>query len=102
MEVLDKRLRVEEQIFKKIEDNNINMDDRFILIDNSLFQGQRVEVSISDDEKQVCLPVLDEEATDIFGEYCYKPKVFKIESEYECWTSNGSMMTKRNVKLLKE
>lgn len=93
---------LEQQVKELLDKNNVEYKSKFILINNSEFLGDKVEVSISDDGKWVCLPVRDEEGSNFFGTYVYKPKVFKIDSEYEAYLKQGTMIVLTNIKLLRE
>ncbi len=93
---------VYEQVLEKFKNENINIDNYYILIigrDYS-FNGDKIgSFSISKDKQWVCLPVIDEESTAFFGSYLYKPMCFEIEDEYECYVGSG-MLYRAEVYLL--
>lgn len=60
---------------KRLQEENVNTDGKYILVDGHIFDGESLTgIKYSEDMRWVCIPVEDEEATEIYGQgKCYRP-----------------------------
>lgn len=94
-----------EQVLEKFKNQNINIDNHYLLIIGKgyTFNGDNISsFTFSKDKNWVCLPVLDEESTAFSGSLCHKPVCFEIEDEYECYIGNGMLYQVKIYLLNKE
>ena len=90
------------QVIKTLEDKGLILDEYEVLIDDSSLNGEPISgVSLSKDENWVCLPVHDEEAEMMTGQYEYRPQCFEVMVHCQMWVSNNSMAYQVDVRLLR-
>lgn len=90
------------QVVEAMEAKGIDIGNYEILIDGSSLNGELISgVSISSDENWVCVPVHDEEAEMMTGQYEYRPQCFEVVARYEMWVSNGSMANRVEIRFLR-
>lgn len=90
------------QIMQRFSDNEIDVSNFNILIDDNSFNGEFIDgVCFSADGKFVCIPVHDEQTEIAVGEYCYRPQCFEIIEKYETFCSNGTMVFRTQITLLR-
>lgn len=103
---MDKILEWEEEIQKRCNEQNIDIDDCYFLfnVGGSYFLlGERVTgVSISKNKKWVCVPVYDEGAEVQHGEYIYKPQCFEVRLILSTYLTAGSMIKLSTILILEK
>ncbi len=88
-----------EQIVDRFKKQNINLDGKHLLINNE-FDGKRVRPAFSKDKSVVCLPALDYELSDCYGEDVYSPRCFFVDSIYNTWIQYNSMSINIDIYVL--
>lgn len=88
-----------EQVLEKFKKQNINIEDKYLLINNE-FDGKKVRPIFSKDKSVVCFPVLDQDLSDCYGEDVYSPQCFFIDSIYNTWIKYGTMSINVDVYVL--
>ncbi len=94
---------VHEKVVERFWEAGIDIDRYSVLIARNgvTLDGYPVEGwSMSIDNRWICLPVVDEEASVFFGEYAFKPQCFEIVETYETFISNGAISALTQVYLL--
>lgn len=89
-----------EIVLERFKKQNIDVQDKDIIINGVLNGAYRVDYTFSDDMQWICIPVVDEEWSVMTGEYQYKPKCFQVESMYETFLGN-EMLRRSEVIILK-
>lgn len=91
----------ETEIRKRCSDQGIDIGDVYILFNcggTCYFCGSLIEgISESKDEKWVCIPVLDEEASEIHEGDFYKPQCFHVSLKFSTYLSDGNMRVLTDV-----
>lgn len=91
-----------DQVAETLRQKDIDLSRYEILIDGSSLNGELIcGASISQCGNWVCLPVHDEDAEIMTGEYCYRPQCFEVMSHFRMWVSNDSMAYQVDVRLLR-
>jgi hypothetical protein len=91
--------KTEQLVIETLHKSSIDLTGKIILIDNKYIEGKPVDITISDDNNWVCIPVENNETTEK-GEYTWKPKCLQIISQYNFFIDIGNIIRKTNVKLL--
>ena len=89
-----------EEIKNRLREQGVNCDDFYVMWQRKGTYLESEEISgftESKDGKFICVPVYDEEANVIIGEFNYRPQCFEVAEKYETYLSDGYMSILTNV-----
>lgn len=92
-----------EEIRTRCKEQDIDTNDCYILLARNeiWFNEEKVTgVAESKDGRWICIPVYDDEASNVYGDYVYSPQCFEVKEKLTTYLSNGSMNTLTTVWLL--
>ena len=90
------------QVIERFESNDFDVSPYEILIDDSSLNGEPISgACLSADGNWVCVPVRNEEAELMTGQYEYRPQCFEVRGVFSMWVSNQSMAYRVEVRLLR-
>jgi hypothetical protein len=78
-------------VLHRLDEQKIDHKNKDILIGRNGWSLNGVSIdglTFSKDEKWVCLPVYDEEGSNMSGGYEYKPQCYKVDSQYATYTGD--------------
>ena len=88
-------------VLKRFAEQNINVDGKFILVDN-LLNGEPISgYTMSKDKRWICCPVHNEEFSNVTGNYEYSPQCFEVEDIYNTFLGDGDILHQTKVIVLK-
>lgn len=92
------------EIRERCKNQNIDTEDCLIMFqrNQTYFNGEKISgFSESKDGRWMCIPVYNDEISNMSDEYVYTPQCFEIENKMTTYLSNGSMSTLTTIWLLR-
>lgn len=94
-----------DEIEKRCKNHNIDIEDCLIMFkgNQTYLNGETISgFSESRDGRWMCVPVYDEELSDIVDEYVYSPQCFEIKNKMNTYLSNGGMIILTTIWILRK
>lgn len=94
-----------DEIKKRCKEQGIDIADKRILISRYgiYLDGESIDgYTESKDGRFICVPVYDDERSNMTGQYEYKPQCYEIADKFSTYLSNGYMSTLSTIWLLYE
>lgn len=94
-----------EEIENRCRNQSIDTEGCFIMFqrNKTYFNGEVISgFSESKDGRWMCIPVYDEELSDMADGYVYSPQCFEIKDKMTTFLSNGVMKTLTTIWLLRK
>lgn len=91
------------EIENRCKNQGIDTSDCYIMFARNQiwFNGECITgVSESKDGRWVCIPVYNDEASNVYGDYVYSPQCFEVKEKLTIYLSNGTISTLTTVWLL--
>ena len=96
----------ENEIRQRCNEQRIDVSDCYLLISDgrtTYFAGEPVSGwNESEDERWICIPIYDDEASNVSGKYEYSPHCFEVKMKLQTYLSNGSMLVLSDIWCLRK